>query len=605
MRMKPLILAGMAMVMGGAWTAQAVDIAIWDTMTVTNPLAGSFAPSGTHVNVSASNLVASTNLALNGSGPAANTFAAGGYASTSSNEAMTSNHYWETVIQADPGYAVSFTNVRTKMRSSSSGPKTQQWAYSTNGIDFTWLLPTNVISDNYNNNRIVLLSGIPALQNQTGPVWFRVYAWGGGSAANSWGVFGKTNVLHFSGTVTSGPPVITFNPSGNQSIAVSNLLSLAVGINPTGSGMKSWTFLPSNYAGTASLSGGTFQFTPAGPDNGSNYTLSVVGTNTMGTRTGSVTVTVTPYEPPVPVITFSPTGTYSIMATSTQKLGIGLSPAGSVIASWTLLPSNYVGPVSVVGTNFTFVPAQADGPSNYTFTVIASNVFGSKTGSVDIAVTAYVPPPPPGAYICTFEDGTKTGYASGDVTLSNVVWNLTGILIGDSSSDLKIGIKSARLQYNPADGEETMTSQQALLTNGIASISLWYGPYGNHGTNAPQMVLEVSDSLTGSWLEVGAFDAAAVSNLTYYATDVYVGEPVYVRIRAVNGVSGKSANLDNITIAPYTAPSNSAYDAYLLQYNVTPGDPGTATNENLDGDAFSNQDEYLGGTNPYDDASHP
>ena len=76
-----------------------------------------------------------------------------------------------------------------------------------------------------------------------------------------------------------------------------------------------------------------------------------------------------PYTPPVPVITFSPPPPYEIMATTTQKIGIGVTPAGSGIRSWSLQPA-YSGPATLTGTNFTFIPAEADGPSNYTFCLL-------------------------------------------------------------------------------------------------------------------------------------------------------------------------------------------------------------------------------------------
>jgi hypothetical protein len=415
-----------------------------------------------------------------------------------------------------------------------------------------------------------------------------------------------TGNVGLDGVRIAGPsvPSVGFNPSGSQSIPVSNTLTLAVAIAPPGSGMQSWSMVPA-YVGPASLTNGSFSFTPAAGDNGKNLTLSVVATNSVGTSTGTASIAVTAYAPPVPVIAFSPAAPYSLMATYTQKLGIAVTPAGSGIQGWTLLPSNYAGSATLVGTNFTFTTAQADGPSNYVFSVVATNVFGSTTGTASIAVSTYVAPPVAGSYIASFEDGAKTGYASGDVTLSNKVWNLTGILIGTDADDKKLGSKSARLKYDPTDGEETMTVQSTVLSNGVGTVSLWYAPYGSHGEQAPTLAIEISESLVSGWVEVGSVAVGAVSNLTYYSADVFVSTPIYVRIRATSGTSGKSANFDNVTITPYSSPASSPYNAFLLQYNVTPGDPGTAAGDDLDGDGFSNTNEFTAGTNPYDEAIHP
>ena len=402
------------------------------------------------------------------------------------------------------------------------------------------------------------------------------------------------------GVTISGPgvPSVSFNPNGTTNAPVSNLFTMAVSISPSGAGMQSWNMLPA-YAGPASLTGGSFSFTPAAADNGKTFTVSVVATNSIGTTTGTASVVVTPYVVPVPVVAFSPAGPYNIMATYTQKLGIGIAPAGSGLQSWTLLPSNYAGSATVIGTNFTFTTAAADGPTTYVFTAIATNAYGATTGTAEIAVSEYVAPPPPNAYICTFEDGSKTGYASGDVSLSNKTWNLTGILIGTDANDLKIGSKAARLKHDTSDGDETMTVQSPVMSNGVSTISLWYGPYGTHGTNAPTLAVEISEDLLTGWVEVGEVVVGAVSVLTYQSIDVYVSTPIYVRIRAKSGLNDKSANFDNITITPYAAQAQTPYNAFLLKYNVTPGDPGTGPDDDLDDDGVSNTNEFLVDSNPY------
>ena len=408
------------------------------------------------------------------------------------------------------------------------------------------------------------------------------------------------------GVLIQGPgvPAVTFNPPGTTNAPVSNEFTMAVTITPPGSGLKSWNMTPA-YSGAASLSAGTFRFTPAAADQNKTFTLSVVASNAIGSVTNAAQIKVTPYTPPVPVITFSPPPPYEIMATTTQKIGIGVTPAGSGIRSWSLQPA-YSGPATLTGTNFTFIPAEADGPSNYTFTVVATNIYGATTAETAIAVTAYVPAPPPSAYVCTFEDGNKGGYPSGDVTLSNKTWNLTGILIGTLADDLKIGSKAARLKY--VEGEvQSMTSLEPGFPNGIGTISLWYGPYGTHGTNAPSLAIEIAESLDSNWISVGEVNAGAVETLTYFSADVYVSSPIYVRIRATGGTKDRSANFDNIAITPYTQPVKTPYEAFLLKYNVTPGDPGTESGDDYDGDGFTNQQEFEAApqTNPYDPAIHP
>ncbi len=508
---------GFAGVLATGWllSAQAEDFAVWCASGVPVPTAGNFAPVSTHPNMAASNLVASSTLNLSGTGAATETFAAGGFYGTSSNEAKSFGHYWETILRPQTGYIATYESIRYRFRRSGSGPRFSQWTYSTNGSTFYWVPTVTSNSDSYTEREIILPVDV-ALQSHDKRVWFRMYAWGGTNQATAWGNYGRAldNLLIFSGTlVATGPvpPTVVFDPPGVQNVSVSNTLDLEISI--------------------------------ATPDSG--------------------------------------------------------------ISTWSLSPTNPAGPAGLVGTNFTFTPYEADTSNTYALSVVATNAYGTSTGTASITVSGYVPPPPPGSYICTFEDAYKGEYPAKDVTFSNKVWNLTDVLTGTLSSDLKIGRRAARLQYYTNDGPDTMTIQTPVMSNGIGTISMWYGPFGTNGASAPTLAIEISESLTEGWTEVGSAWAGGVSNLSFYSADLYVSTPVYVRIRGKSGGYKRTANFDNLTITPYFPREVSAYDAFLLQYNVTPGDPGTEPEEDLDGDNVSNTNEFLAGTNPYDEAVHP
>ena len=400
------------------------------------------------------------------------------------------------------------------------------------------------------------------------------------------------------GVTIAGPgvPSVSFSPNGTTNAPVSNVFTMAVSILPSGAGLKSWSMAPA-YSGSASLTGGTFSFTPASVDNGKTFTVSVVATNSVGTTTGTTTIAVTPYVAPVPKISFSPAAPYSIMATYTQKLGVGVSPAGSGISGWTLLPSNYAGTASLSGTNFTFVAAQTDGPSSYVFSVVATNVYGATTGTAVISVSAYVEPPPAGSVIVDFEDAPdKTTYSTTTNTLSGRSW-LVGSVFGTLANDKKFDLKALRVRCNAGDNEVKLCSLTPIAA-GINEVSLWFASYGNDGTNEmPQISIEISTNLDDGWITVDTFDTGASTSLVYRTTAVNVREPVYFRLRAPQAGSDKRANVDNITISPYAAPTG--YDAFLLKYNATPGDPGTGPTEDLDGDGISNTNEFIADTNPF------
>ena len=300
-----------------------------------------------------------------------------------------------------------------------------------------------------------------------------------------------------------------------------------------------------------------------------------------------------------PVVGFVPGSGVQVHVSNTLEVAVSVLPTGT-ITDWWLDPVPG-GSYNLAGSTFTFTPVAADDGGTHTLSVVASNAYGMSTGTLDIAVTEYLPP---GTMEITFEnDGEiKSSYDPGPVTLSGEVWIMDQARVGDEANDVKLGSRAARFgSLYPA----FMTSSNKLLPAGIGTISFLYAKYST-STDGAELVVEVAtDAEAGPWLEVGRVDANGVTELTSYQTAVGVNEPMYVRFRNeyVSGIG--QVNVDNIIITPYQTPSYSDYEVFLLQYNVTPGDPGTAPDEDWDGDGYSNTNEFDNLTNPYDADHHP
>ena len=144
---------------------------------------------------------------------------------------------------------------------------------------------------------------------------------------------------------------------------------------------------------------------------------------------------------------------------------------------------------------------------------------------------------------------TKTTYASGTVTLSNIDWDLTDALIGTTASDWKTGNRSVRF-----GGYET--SSMTMIedkSNGIGSIYFQYRRYGTDD----QLDWKVEYSTNGGvdWTLIGSSFTAPDNDIVQSFNEaVNVSGNVRVRIvLATNdgNVSSKRLNLDNLLITDY------------------------------------------------------
>ncbi|HQJ96221.1 MAG TPA: endonuclease, partial [Candidatus Cloacimonas sp.] len=156
-----------------------------------------------------------------------------------------------------------------------------------------------------------------------------------------------------------------------------------------------------------------------------------------------------------------------------------------------------------------------------------------------------------GQYIVNFEgaDETKTAYASGDVTLSGLSWNLTEVLIGNLATDWKNGTKSARLR---GYGTSAMTMLENK-TSGLGTLSFYYRRYA---TDAQvDWKVEYSIDNGSSWMQIGSvFTAPASDTPSLFSEDVNVSGDVRIRIQRATetGTSNNRLNIDDITLTDFT-----------------------------------------------------
>ncbi len=441
-----------------------------------------------------------------GSGISAITYGtSGGYANQwTTGASVDANDYFEVSVAPKTGYGLVITEIGYSERRSGTGIRKFQVRISTNNFATYVVLATNEVPDNDSERSYSIPDlGISVAEGQTFKL--RFYGYLAEAGTGNWRI--NDGTLKILGTAMSltGPPTIGFVPASGVQVHVSNTLDVAVSVLPVGT-IADWWLDPVP-AGSNSLAGGTFHFTPVAADDGGAHTLYVV----------------------------------------------------------------------------------------------ASNNYGVSTGTLSIAVTEYLPP---GTLEITFEnDGEiKSSYDPGSVTLSGQVWIMDQARIGDSALDVKVGARAACFgSFYPAH----MTSSNKLMPTGIGTISFLYAQYAGDEKAEPLLVEVATSTDPGDWLSVGRVDPNGVAELTKFETSVNINQPMYVRIRTDWVPDMGRANVDNIIITPYAAPSYSAYEQYLLQYNVTPGDAGTAEGDDWDGDGASNTNEFDADSNPYDPASVP
>lgn len=279
----------MAAAMAMAAAAGAEELARWNSKGVDNPLAGSFAATAHADGLTVSNLTAGGGLVRTGSNPAADSFSAGGYDKTSRETAMSGDDWWETCLDAGAN-GVALTSLKYAFRAPKSGPKTAQWAWSTDRSTWHYVGSEAGIGTEWGVQTDVDLSSVPDASR----IWLRMAVWGGGTGATAWGGFGKEDVLKISGEVISseGEPTVGFSPASPWTY-VGETLVVGVKARPAGAKVTSMTVSPTPKGTvTPNPSAGTWTFKPANGDSNTTFQLTATVSNAYGTATGTVDVRV-------------------------------------------------------------------------------------------------------------------------------------------------------------------------------------------------------------------------------------------------------------------------------------------------------------------------
>jgi endonuclease I len=256
------------------------------------------------------------------------------------------------------------------------------------------------------------------------------------------------------------------------------------------------------------------------PQTAGAFNVRVLALNAAGAGTGSFVLTVGQAPPAITALPVA----------AAIRLGQPLSAA-------TLTG----GAASVPGT-FAFkepasVPLFGIAPRTVVFTPTDSINYGNAEFELPVTVN----------YVIGFESANKRGYASGDLTLDGVNWNMTSALVGTLANDFKIGTKSARLQGNAL----AFMTMLADLPGGIGTVSFRHRRYGSD--NQVEWIVERSADQAVTWSEVGRFTAG--TNEAVFTAVLDVAGPARLRIRnAATGSNDRRANLDDIVITPYVAP---------------------------------------------------
>jgi beta-lactamase superfamily II metal-dependent hydrolase len=142
----------------------------------------------------------------------------------------------------------------------------------------------------------------------------------------------------------------------------------------------------------------------------------------------------------------------------------------------------------------------------------------------------------------TFELGSKTGYAAGNVTETSGVWTLTNALIGTSSSDAKDGAKSVRVENGG------IVAMNFDFPTGAKTVTLKAASYGSDASSTWGLFLSTNGGST--WTQVGSSVTTSSKTLATSTFTVNVTGAVRFEVKKLDTASTR-VNIDDFQINGY------------------------------------------------------
>jgi len=186
----------------------------------------------------------------------------------------------------------------------------------------------------------------------------------------------------------------------------------------------------------------------------------------------------------------------------------------------------------------------------------------------------------------TFEQGTKTSYTAGAVTFASGSWYLNDAMIGNSTSDKKLGTQSVRIR------NVGKLTAQFNLTTGVSTIQVYSGIYGTDAASTWELYYSVNSGTT--WTKAGS-TVTAKSTLTATTFTINVSGNVRFEVRKISGGTAR-LNIDNVTVNSYettTPPVDPGTGIAGRDNNMALGNPSGATAD------VANYNNYLMVKNEY------
>jgi endonuclease G, mitochondrial len=204
---------------------------------------------------------------------------------------------------------------------------------------------------------------------------------------------------------------------------------------------------------------------------------------------------------------------------------------------------------------------------------------GSDPGPVDPGQDPGVDPatnPDPNAALTTsetFEAGSKTAYAAGNVTLSSGVWALNDALIGTTTSDVKAGAKAGRIRNS---GTIEMTFDRST---GAGTVTVSHAAFGTDSNGSWGLFSSTNQGAT--WTQEGAAVTTAGHTLATASFAVNRTGAVRLQIRKLDGGANR-INIDDISIGDPGGGGGGGTGGGTISRHTALGLPAPASTTDLD-----------------------